>query len=239
MKAVLYARFSPRPNEEECDSVDKQLERCRKFCEMHEYYIAGEFDDVALSGKNMKDRPGIKDAIALACREKAVLVSYSISRLARNTRDAIGISETLNSAGAQIAFIKESIDTTTAIGRFFFSIVAAFGQLEREQTSEITGRAMRKHQREGRRMSAVAFCPWGFEPDPEDDALMIEVPAEQEVIKMIVEFDADGFSQRKICRALTEVGVLTRAQKPFDHKAVGRILKREKPVQAGPFSLVS
>ena len=30
-EAVLYARFSPRPSAEECDSVEKQLERCRAY----------------------------------------------------------------------------------------------------------------------------------------------------------------------------------------------------------------
>ena len=29
--AVLYARFSPRPLADECDSVEKQLERCRAY----------------------------------------------------------------------------------------------------------------------------------------------------------------------------------------------------------------
>jgi hypothetical protein len=39
---VLYARFSPRPNAEECDSVEKQLERCRAYSLGHGYTVDAE-----------------------------------------------------------------------------------------------------------------------------------------------------------------------------------------------------
>ena len=34
-EAVLYGRFSPRPSADECDSVEKQLERCRAYSAGH------------------------------------------------------------------------------------------------------------------------------------------------------------------------------------------------------------
>jgi hypothetical protein len=41
--AVLYARFSRRPNPDECDSVEKQLERCRAYCEGHGFTVVAEY----------------------------------------------------------------------------------------------------------------------------------------------------------------------------------------------------
>ena len=38
-QAVIYARFSPRPDANECDSVEKQLERCRSYCKAHGYDV--------------------------------------------------------------------------------------------------------------------------------------------------------------------------------------------------------
>src|SRR5437870_11135092 len=72
--AVVYGRFSPRPNAEECDSVEKQLQRCRAYCTSHDYEIVGEFKDEDLSGGRADNRPGLQEAIDRACRQRAVLV---------------------------------------------------------------------------------------------------------------------------------------------------------------------
>ena len=93
--AVLYARFSPRPNAEECDSVEKQLERCRAYSLGHGYTVVAQHHDKDLSGARADNRPGLQSAIAAACKRKAVLVVYSLSRLARCTRDAIDLAASL------------------------------------------------------------------------------------------------------------------------------------------------
>ena len=109
--AVLYARFSPRPGAETCESVDKQLERCRAYCNGHAYDVVAQFSDKDLSGSRADNRPGLQRAIAAACRQRAVLCVYSLSRLARCTRDAIDLAERLNTAGADLAVIQENVNT--------------------------------------------------------------------------------------------------------------------------------
>jgi len=42
---------------------------------------------------------------------------YSLSRLARSTRDTIAIAEKLDRAGADLVSLSEKIDTTSAAGR--------------------------------------------------------------------------------------------------------------------------
>ena len=143
--AVVYARFSPRPSAEECDSVEKQIERCRAYCAGHGYRVAAAFHDKDLSGGRADNRPGLQDAIAAARSKKAVLVVYSLDRLARNTRDAIDILDQLRRGGADLASITESLNTRSAIGQFLFELLAAFAQLQRRQIQERTSSAMR-HQ---------------------------------------------------------------------------------------------
>ena len=94
--AVIYARFSPRPNAEECDSVEKQIERCRAYCAGHGYTVIAEYCDKDLSGGRADNRPGLQKAIAAACRNKAILCVNALSRLARCTKDAIDLAERLN-----------------------------------------------------------------------------------------------------------------------------------------------
>ncbi len=196
-KAVIYARFSPRRQTKKkqkdgieaiikCESIETQTSYCRKHCKFHKLEVVGEFSDKGLTGAN-DNRPGLREAVGLACAERAMLVAYSLSRLARSTRDAIRISEDLRDAHADLCFVTEQIDTTTAHGKLFFVIMAAMAEFDRETTSERTSAAMRYHQANGRRMSAI--LPFGWQADPEDPSRML--PQEDELV---------AIQQMKNCR---------------------------------------
>ncbi len=49
-KAIIYSRFSPRRNEDECESIEAQFDFCRKWCRGNGVDIVAEFADRALSG---------------------------------------------------------------------------------------------------------------------------------------------------------------------------------------------
>ena len=153
-QAVIYARFSPRA---ECGglrfSVEKQTERCRALLQAHGYEVIGEKHDNDMSGGRADNRPGLQAAIALACKHKAVLVVYKLDRLARNTRDALEVLERLQKSKADLASLVEQINSRSPMGRFFFTQLAAFAELEREQIRERTSAAMRSYQADGRRMT--------------------------------------------------------------------------------------
>jgi DNA invertase Pin-like site-specific DNA recombinase len=121
-QAVLYARFSPRPNPDECDSVEKQLDRCRSYCEGHGYTVVAHYHDKDLSGERADNRPGLQKAISAACERKAVLCVYSLSRLARCTKGAIDLAKRLSAAGADLAVIQENVNTRSPMGRFIFTL---------------------------------------------------------------------------------------------------------------------
>ena len=224
-RAVLYARFSPRPSPDECDSVEKQLERCRAYAKGHGYTVAAEHHDKDLSGGRADNRPGLQRAIAAACKLQAVLVVYSLSRLARNTRDAIDLAERLNAAGADLAVITENVNTRSPMGRFIFSLFAALAQLEREQIAERTSSAMLHHQAKGRRMTRPDRCPYGWQPHPVDTGLLIQHAEEQEAISRIRESWQRGGGMREIARMLNRAGNECRG-KPWTHSAVRSILRR-------------
>jgi len=168
----------------------------------------------------MANRPGLLEALDHTCRQQAALVFYSLSRLARNTKEAIEIAERLKSAGADMVSYQEKIDTTSSYGKFIFTIFAALAELERNQIAERTKDAMLFHQSNGRRMSKLP--PFGWSVNPDDPAMLIENPTEQAAISRIVEMRKQGMGYRTICRWLKDNGY----PGSWHHQKVKRILQR-------------
>ncbi|HTK74017.1 MAG TPA: recombinase family protein [Gemmataceae bacterium] len=222
---MLYARFSPRPNPEECDSAEKQLERCRAYSLGHGYTVVAEHLDKDLSGARADNRPGLQNAIAAACKRKAVLVVYSLSRLARCTRDAIDLAASLSAAGADLAVIQENVNTRSPMGRFVFILFSALAELEREQVAERTSAAMLRHQAKGRRMTRPDRCPYDWRPDPSDADRLVEDADEQTTIRRIREDRRHGRGLREIARRLDAAGVACRGAR-WSHTTVRSVLRR-------------
>lgn len=63
-------------------------------------------------------------------REGDVVIVYSLSRLARSTRQLLDLSDEFRRRGIGLRSITEAIDTSTPQGRFFFIIMAAIAELE-------------------------------------------------------------------------------------------------------------
>jgi DNA invertase Pin-like site-specific DNA recombinase len=125
--------------------------------------------------------------------------------LARNTRDAIEISEKLTKCGADLASLHDSIDTTNASGGCFFKIMAALAEFERESPWSDTTDAMRRHQDQRtaacRRDYHSAFK--SIQRIPEDDP----EKGEQELLQRIIQMYKDGLGIQPICREMTRLGI--------------------------------
>lgn len=67
-----------------------------------------------------------------ALREGDVLVFTKLDRLGRSVKMLKDIADRVQGAGAGLRALDQSIDTTTAEGRLFFHILAAFAEWERD-----------------------------------------------------------------------------------------------------------
>ena len=86
------------------------------------------------SGKNA-NRDNLNAMLAF-CRRGDVVVTESISRIARNTKDLLTIIEQLKSKGVDFVSLKECIDTATPQGKFMLTVFGAMAELERESILE-------------------------------------------------------------------------------------------------------
>ncbi len=227
-KAIIYSRYSPRPSAEECRSIDKQVEKCQAYCDLREFEVLQVFKDngsdgQGISGASMTNRPLLKQALDITCQNNGVLVVFSLTRLVRNVKDAITISETLKKAGADLISLNEMIDTSTAMGRAFFQMSAVFGELERAVTAERTSVAMKLYQKNGKKMSRS--CPYGMMDDPDKEGYMIKSPMEQHIIIGIKSLHERGLNYSQISRTLTKEGYRQRNGKVFHHYFLSKLLK--------------
>lgn len=101
----------------------------RQVASLKERNVDKLFIDKA-SGKDTQ-RQALKEMLAFV-REGDTVITESISRIARSTRDLLSIIDTLTQKKVEFISLKESIDTTTAQGRFMLTVFAAMAELERE-----------------------------------------------------------------------------------------------------------
>lgn len=83
-----------------------------------------------VSGRKREGRMALEDLLSRGVRKGDTLVCTRLDRLARSTRDLLQISETLEAKGVNLKVLEQPIDTTTAVGRLFFTILGSFSEFE-------------------------------------------------------------------------------------------------------------
>lgn len=86
------------------------------------------------------------DKILEYLRPGDTLVMTELSRMSRSLMHLLSVVKTLEEKGVHIVSLRENIDTATATGRFFVSMMGAISQMERELKAEraSAGRAAAK-----------------------------------------------------------------------------------------------
>jgi len=151
------------------------------------------------------------------------MIVYSLSRLARSTKDTITIGERLDKAGADLVSLTERIDTTSAAGKMVFRMLAVLNEFERDLVSERTVTAM---QHKKQRRERVGKVPFGCDLAG-DRTTLVENADEQRVLVLIDELRADGRSLRAIAAELSRRGIATKeGNSEWKHTTIARIVKR-------------
>lgn len=240
-QAVIYTRFSPRPNAGESMSCEFQERKCRDYCEYRDLDVLSVYRDRGLSGKRADNRPGLQKALVQVCQVRGVLVVYDLFRLARSTKDAIIIAEMLKKKHVDLALITQQIDTSTPMGMAFYQVAAVFGELERKTTAERTRVALKHRQDKGFRVSRRT--PYGYMLDPDNPKKIIKDrktgnivtipcriipnPDEQVIVNVIVSLHKQGRRIVEILHYLQDNDIMPRkGTKLWQHSTIGKIIKR-------------
>lgn len=217
--ATAYIRVSTIDQANEGVSLEAQEAKIKAWCELNDYELGDIFIDAGISGKKTTNRPELQKALA-SCAKGGALIVYSLSRLARSTKDTLDIADQLQSQNVDLVSLSERIDTTTAAGKMVFRMLAVLAEFERDQISERTTAAM-QHKRS--KCQLVGAVPYGSTL-ANDGIQLVANDEEQEVIQIVKRLRASGLSMKKIADKLTAMGHKPRG-KAWYASTVSNILK--------------
>jgi DNA invertase Pin-like site-specific DNA recombinase len=222
--ATAYIRVSTEGQATDGVSLDAQRAKIEAWCIVNDMTLGAVFVDAGISGKRADNRPQLQAALDAVCNDGGVLVVYSLSRLARSTKDTIQISERLDKSGADLVSLSEKLDTTSAAGKMVFRMMAVLAEFERDQVSERTAAAMAHKKSKGERVGTV---PFGYDLAA-DGITLVPNADQQRAIELIFSLRTKGYSLRAIAGALDAAGITTQNGKgTWKHTTVQSILSRK------------
>ncbi len=204
--AIAYVRVSTDGQATEGVSLEAQQAKIAAWSLANDVELKGVFVDAGISGKRADNRPELQNALTAVAKAKGVLVVYSLSRLARSTKDTLAISERLDKAGADLVSLSEKLDTTSAAGKMVFRLMAVLAEFERDQISERTCSAMAHKKSKGERVGTI---PFGFILLA-DGKTLVEDQKEQAIIELLELLRESGLSYGKISDILNRKSVPTK-----------------------------
>lgn len=95
-------------------------------------------------------KTGLEAALSYL-REGDTLVVWKLDRLGRTVKGLVELADLLNSRGIQFRSLTDGIDTSTAAGRFFFHMMAALAEMERDLIRERTTAGLAAARARGRK----------------------------------------------------------------------------------------
>ena len=195
-KIAIYCRVSTEDQAENGYNLREQEKRINQYINAYSEDFPEErisYIDDGFSAKDLNRREmnmlleDINDGIV------SKVVIHNLDRLTRSMKDLIFLIELFEKKEVQLFSLKEKIDTKTAVGRFFVSVIILIAQWEREAISERTIRALDQSAYEGNYVHGRP--PFGYRL--EDKKLVIN-EHEASVIKQIYHmylFDGDSMNQ--------------------------------------------
>lgn len=220
--ARIYARFSPRRNAAECDSINKQLDACREYCERQKFNVVATYADEAISGTD-ETRLGLNDCLN-ALKPGEVIVAWESSRIARSTVYMMNVCQRVIDLGSSIHCL-DGMRLDASIDAWFrASLDALLDERERRITSKRTRESMRRHQKNNRAVGGKP--PYGWYADEAGN--LHPAPSEIVNVRLALKLHKDGMNTRAIHRRLVSLQAKSRTGSPLGRTTVQRLITRYK-----------
>lgn len=202
-KVAIYVRVSTTNQAEEGYSIDGQIDSLEKYCEAMGWDVYNKYIDAGFSGGSLK-RPEMANLINDVKKGlfDTVLV-YKLDRLSRNVRDTLYlIKDVFNINKIDFVSIQENIDTSSAMGTLFLTLLSAIAEFEREQIKERMQLGKLGRAKSGKSMQ-WAKTSYGYDYIKETGTLSVN-PYQALIVRKMFEWYLSGMSITKLRDTLNE-----------------------------------
>jgi DNA invertase Pin-like site-specific DNA recombinase len=191
--AAIYARFSTDRQDER--SVDDQIAMCREYAGREGLTVTRTFEDRAISGASMSNRPGIL-ALMDAARQGLIgaIIVESLDRLSRDMEDLAHIYKRIKHMGIEIRALHDGPVNTVLIG-----LRGLIGQMYREDGALRVRARMKERVRAGGSGGGLAY---GYEAVQGQPGVLRIVEEQAIIVRRIFAEYLDGKSPRDIVSKL-------------------------------------
>lgn len=145
MRACIYVRVSTS----EQTTLNQELE-LKAYCKRQGFELVKIYKDEGVSGSKTS-RAGL-DLMLQDMRNKLfdVIIVWKLDRLGRSTQHLLQILEELKNKNCQLIVTDLNLDTSTPQGKFFFTIIGAVAELEREMIRERINLGLLRARKQGK-----------------------------------------------------------------------------------------
>lgn len=227
IRTCAYCRVSTDSEEQET-SYNSQIEFYTDYITKNSSWLfVGIYADKGISGKSASKRPQflkmIKDCEA---GKIDMIITKSISRFARNTRDSIFYIRLLRDIGTSVFFEKECLNSMDTNVDLILTILSSIAEEEARNLSGNIKSAF-KHNAALGKVSLLPTC-YGYKMS-KNRTLEI-IPREAHIVMRIFNEFANGRHMTAIARGLEKDGIPTPSKKGFHWhtSTIRHILSNEK-----------
>lgn len=184
MDEILFSSYA-RVSKSEQETIEFQKRRIDEYAQI-KGLTPFNFYHEKKSGKNIKHRLEFQRMLSEAkINNVKFIIVYKFSRAFRNTKDAINCLDEIDKLGINFISLSESIDTSTPMGKFFFTMISALNQLERENISDYVIDVLKDKLEQGMNISRppYGYCHIGL---PNSGKLGIEPTKSNNVKRMFI-----------------------------------------------------
>ena len=222
MRGVIYARYSPGPDQTE-RSIEGQVADCQAYADRNDIDIISVYADRHVSGRSLKGRLEFQRMIKDA--EKGLfdcVVTWKVDRFGRDRYDIANNKMKLKRTGVKLLYSKESIPEGPE-GIILESVLEGLAEYYSADLAQKISRGYRENAKKG----VWTFpLPLGYTRD--EHKHVVPDPVVAPLIRRCFELYAAGTKEKELVEWLRSQGVTGQRGKPIGNGVVYRILRSRR-----------
>ena len=236
-QVAIYCRVSTIEQAEEGYSIDEQERLLRDWCNRMNYSVYKVYSDRGISGKEVKNRPALKELLKDAEERKfQMVISWKINRISRKLSDVLRIVDILEQNSIAFNSYSEQFDNSTPAGKMQFQMMALIGEFERGTIAQNVKMGMCAKAKSGEwcggRVLGYNLVPVENQEGAKRRKNRLTInEKEAEAVKFIFNEYGNGKGYKAITNQLNKLGYKTKKGNDFSVGSIREILTN--PVYIG------